>query len=91
LHFNFHVINGAWEGTFHNGNITVHEPYEPHSRHHDPFSSLDKVEILTDNQDRLRGEYQTVFANFDNVDYIAPTCPPLKLDFGDDEDDTIPF
>jgi len=46
-HFDFWVVNGAWEGTFYNGYVTVHHPRNPHS-------SLDKVEILCDNQDRLQ-------------------------------------
>ena len=76
--FDFWVINGAWEGTFYNGYVTVHHPYNPHS-------SLDKVEILCDNQDRLRGEYQDVFDNFDNVDYVAPKREPVV--FADMDDD----
>ena len=84
-HFKFYVINGAWEGTFYNGYVTVHHPYNPHS-------SLDKVEILTDNQDRLRChhyyEYQEVFDNWDNPDYVAPLYKYNKEEF---EDDDIPF
>ena len=80
-HFEFWVVNGAWEGTFYNGYVTVHHPWNPHS-------SLDKVEILTDNQDRLRGDYQEVFNNFNNVDYVAPEYK--KIYFADMDDD-IPF
>lgn len=84
-HFKFHVINGAWEGTFYNGYVTVHHPYNPHS-------SLDKVEILTDNQDRLRCRwaynYQEVFDNWDNPDYVAPSYT-YNREFL--EDDDIPF
>ena len=79
--FDFWVINGAWEGTYTNGYVTVHHPWNPHS-------SLEKVEILTDNQDRLRGEYQEVFDNFDNVDYVAPKREPVVFA---DMDDDIPF
>lgn len=68
-HFDFWVVNGAWDGTYYNGYVTVHHPWNPHS-------SLDKVEILCDNQDRLRSvpsyDYQEVFNNFDNPDYVAP-------------------
>jgi len=79
--FDFWVINGAWEGTYTNGYVTVHHPWNPHS-------SLEKVEILTDNQDRLRGDYQDVFDNFDNVDYVAPKRKPVVFA---DMDDDIPF
>lgn len=73
--FDFWVINGAWSGTFTNGYITIWDA--PGG----DFSSLEKVEILSDNPDRLRGDYQTVFDNFDNPDYVAPrretaTLPP---------------
>ncbi len=80
-HFDFWVVNGAWEGTYYNGYVTVHHPYNPHS-------SLDKVDILCNNQDRLRSvpsyEYQEVFNNFDNPDYVAPKAkewvPPPDWD-----------
>mgnify|MGYP006271257671 CR=1 FL=1 len=79
--FQFWVVNGAWEGYFNNGHITVNAyPNDDH---------LNGVSILCDNQDRLRGEYQDVFDNFDNPEYVAP-----KYDFKplpDDWDDDIPF
>jgi len=86
-HFDFWVVNGAWDGTFCNGYVTVHHPYNPHS-------SLDKVEILCDNQDRLRSsdwnhEYQEVFNNFDNPNYVAPKPAPVK--YPESWDDDIPF
>ena len=84
-HFDFWVVNGAWNGTFYHGYVTVHHPWNPHS-------SLDKVEILCDNQDRLRSvphyEYQEVFNNFDNPDYVAPKPKPVVFY---DMDDDIPF
>lgn len=85
-HFEFWVVNGNWDGTFYNGYITVHHPWEP-------FSSLDKVEILCDNQDRLRssdwsGGYQEVFNNFNNPDYVAPKSKPVMFH---NMDDDIPF
>ena len=79
--FEFWVVNGAWEGTFKDGYITVHHPWNPHS-------SLEKVEILSNNQDRLRGEYQEVFDNFHNPDYVAPKREPVVFL---DIDDDIPF
>ena len=78
--FKFWVVNGAWEGSFNNGHITVNAfPNDVHQY----------VEILCDNQDRLCGEYQDVFENFDNPDYVAlkPEYKPLSADWYDD----IPF
>ena len=86
-HFDFWVVNGAWDGTFYNGYVTVHHPYNPHS-------SLDKVEILCDNQDRLRSSdwkdhgYQEVFDNFHNPDYVAPKRESVMFH---DMDDDIAF
>ena len=80
-HFEFWVVNGAWAGTYTNGYITIHHPWNPHS-------SLEKVEILSDNQDRLRGEYQDVFDNFRNPNYVAPKREPVMFH---DMDDDIPF
>lgn len=82
-HFEFWVVNGCWDGTFTNGYITVWG--SPGG----DFSSLEKIEILSDNQDRLRGDYQTVFDNFNDPDYVAPrrenaTLSPIW-------DDDIPF
>lgn len=65
-YFDFEVINGAWRGTFKMGDIYVEDDTEP---------TGSKVEILTDNQDRLRcgqrksdNDYNAVFANFDKPD-----------------------
>jgi hypothetical protein len=85
-HFEFWVVNGCWEGTYTNGYVTVWHPDEP-------WSSLDKTEILCDNQDRLRtkgewGAYQEVFDNFHNPDYVAPKREPVVFH---DMDDDIPF
>jgi hypothetical protein len=80
-HFDFWVVNGAWEGTFYNGYVTVHHPWNPHS-------SLEKIEILCDNQDRLRGDYQEVFDNFHNPNYVAPKREPVVFH---NMDDDIPF
>ena len=80
--FEFWVINGAWKGKYIDGWITIY------GAPGGDFSSLDRVEILTDNQDRLRGDYQDVFDNFDNVDYVAPKREPVVFV---DMDDDIPF
>ena len=85
--FKFRVVNGAWEGEFINGNISIFGP--PGG----DYTSLDKAEIICDNQDRLRSiphyDYQTVFNNFGNPDYVAPK-PTKYIDMSDLDDD-IPF
>lgn len=78
--FKFYVVNGAWNGKYINGRITVRHPTEP-------FSTLDQIEILCDNQDRLRGDYQDVFANYHDVNYKGPELKPFPADWDDD----IPF
>ena len=87
-HFDFWVVNGNWDGTYTNGYITVYGCPSG------DFSSLDKVEVLSDNQDRLRssdwsGGYQEVFNNFDNPDYVAPKLK--KVEYPASWDDDIPF
>jgi hypothetical protein len=81
--FDFWVVNGAWHGTFTNGHITVWDPPTG------SWSNLDIDEILSDNQDRLRGNYQDVFDNFGNPDYVAPK--PEKVVLPACWDDDIPF
>ena len=78
--FDFYVINGNWDGPYHNGFISVFEC--PGG----DFTSLEKCQILTDNQHRLRGDYQTVFREFTNVNYVAPFRTVIKID-----DDDVPF
>ena len=87
-HFDFWVVNGAWNGTYYNGHVTVHDCPSG------DYSSLDKVEILCNNQDRLRssdwsGGYQEVFNNFHDETYVAPKPEPVKLPASWDDD--IPF
>jgi hypothetical protein len=81
-HFEFWVINGAWHGTYTNEYITIWHPDRP-------WTNLEKMEILTNNQDRLRGNYQDVFDNFGNPDYVAPK--PEKVVLPACWDDDIPF
>jgi len=85
--FDFEVINGRWDGTFYNGYVTVWGCPSG------DFSSLEKVEILTNNQDRLRcrwtSDYQEVFNNWDNPNYVAPLYT-YNREFVDMDDD-IPF
>ena len=81
-HFEFWVVNGAWQGTYTNGKVTVWCP-------DGPWTDLDHTEILSDNQDRLRGDYQTVFNNFSNPSYVAPK--PEKVVLPAEWEDDIPF
>jgi hypothetical protein len=76
--FDFHVINCYWDGHFNDGTITVNATGD----------SFGGVKVLSDDQDRLRGDYNDVFNNFWNPAYIAP-----KEDFSIPEewDDDIPF
>lgn len=80
--FNFLVVNGAWHGVYTAGYITVSNP--PGGA----FSSLDQIEIICDDQDRLRGHYDTVFERYSDLDYVAPVPKPVVFD---DMDDDIPF
>lgn len=82
--FDFWVVNGAWEGTFINGHITIH-----HGHDYDDYSTLNRVEILCDDQDRLRGDYNDVFNNFNNPKYVAPM--PKVVECPASWDDDIPF
>ncbi len=79
--FKFWVVNGAWEGKYTNGHLTIDAP-------HGAWSTLDTVKVLCDNEDRLRGSYTTVFENFDNPDYFAPK-PLFTVPASWDDD--IPF
>jgi hypothetical protein len=45
---------------------------------------------LCDNPDRLRGDYNTVFENFDNIDYVASKPKHKRVVFYEMDDD-IPF
>lgn len=79
--FKFYVVNGCWEGQYQGGFITIFGAPSGN------FSSLDPVEILCSDQKRLRGEYNEVFANFDNPDYVGPEPKPVPEWLDDD----IPF
>lgn len=83
-HFSFYVVNGGWDGEFNEGVVTV-SGYNKEDE-----EDLSGFTIVCDNQDRLRGEYNEVFANFHNLEYIAPPDPePIKL--SSNWDDDIPF
>ena len=88
-HFEFRVINGAWDGVFTNGHVTVLGIPGGGD-----FSDLGITEIICSNQDRLRGnnswDYQTVFNNFDDPAYVGPEWEKVVFEF-DNMDDDIPF
>tara|TARA_R110000772_G_C13233919_1_gene433058 strand:- start:677 stop:1162 length:486 start_codon:yes stop_codon:yes gene_type:complete len=85
--FDFYVVNGDWHGEFDHGSMIV------------IFGEENKAEprkgyaIICDDQDRLRGEYQTVFNNYGNSNYISPPEKPREKDddWNDYFDDDIPF
>lgn len=82
--FNFHVENGLWSGRFKNGYIsTLGCPGGD-------YTNLTQYQILTDNQDRLRGDYNVVFLMFSDENYIAPIYKSSFALF-DDLEDNIPF
>ena len=75
--FHFWVVNGAWDGKFvYNepmslgcGSVFINRTKE----------WVHNVMILCDNQDRLRGDYQDVFINFEDESYVAPKPKVVKL------------
>jgi hypothetical protein len=82
--FEFRVINGAWDGVLTNGHVTVLGIPGGGD-----YSDLDITHILTEEQDRLRGnsswDYQTVFDNFNNPAYVGPVwATPHWEDMDDD-------
>ena len=79
--FKFWVTNGAWEGWFCDGAIYVGNSENPAGI---------GVKILSDNQDRLRGDYNDGFNNWHNPDYVAPKPQYFKPTFNLNDDD-IPF
>jgi len=79
--FKFWVVNGAWEGIFDHGKLFVIDHYDNQPVSHTAM-------ILCDNQDRLRGNYQDVFCNFKNENYVTPMHRRISFD---DIDDDIPF
>jgi hypothetical protein len=82
--FKFTVINGGWSGHLINGSITIDEKITS-----DP---IENIIIHSDEQDRLRGDYNDVFVNFDNPHYVAPVpAPSDAVDWGDVWDDEVPF
>lgn len=81
LRFSFSVVNGCWDGYYNKGEITVKKSTSD-------VVSKDRLEIICKNQDRLSGDYSSVFENFSNKDYIAEKSTFSTEDL---EEDTIPF
>lgn len=80
--FKFWVVNGCWNGRLTSGYLTVFYPDGT------GISYIDKkLEILLSNQERLRGEYQDVFDNWYNPEYVGPVPKEVPADW----DDEIPF
>lgn len=94
--FEFEVVNGAWRGKYIDGDIFLikdKNSWNWNSNSHeyelDPVTETPYVTVLSDNQDRLRGDYRDVFHHFDDPDYVAPKPKPRKYDPIFDDD--IPF
>lgn len=66
--FDFHVVNGAWDGSFEHVDMQYGDVFINYTK-----ATIINVQVLTTNQDRLRGKYEDVFANFYNENYVAPT------------------
>ena len=80
--FMFTVVNGGWKGVYTDGVLTI-----PDREKNEPI----ECEILTRNQDRLRGEYNDVFNNFHNENYVAKQYDSYSDKYYDDLDDDIAF
>ena len=79
--FEFICVNGAWSGTFDNGRITVRGcPLGD-------FTVVEKYTVLCRDQSRLTGDYNEVFNNFGDVNYVSPAFRETD----DPEEDWIPF
>lgn len=84
--FTFSVVNGLWAGRFVDGTIHID------GNHGEPISG---VNILSNDQNRLRGDYMDVFDNYGNPEWTAPLN---EVDWGneeswtrDDWDEDVPF
>jgi len=92
--FDFYVVNGDWYGSVKDTTLTINMPSWCDGDEEN--TTREGVYIMSSNQDRLRGDYQTVFKKFDDPTYIAP--PNGKWEWTDDRtpdqefwDDDIPF
>jgi hypothetical protein len=77
LKFRMYVINGGWNSEVINGKTR-------------PLQHMEEIpiKIICSDQDRLRGDYNEVFNNYHDVNYVAPQ--DTFVDFSDMDDD-IPF
>jgi len=82
--FDFRVINGAWDGKFTYTDVDTGSVFIEYTK-----ETVDNVQVLCENQDRLRGDYNDVFFNFDDESYVAPQ--PHKVEYPDYWDDDIAF
>lgn len=83
--FKFWVVNGAWEGVFTHGKVTVLGAPSG------DFSSLECFSILSSDKNRLTGPYAVVFDNYHNENYISPYVEKEKLKSPTNYLDDIPF
>lgn len=83
--FTFSVVNGNWQGKFINGFITIQDAPSG------AYTSLIKMEVLCDDQDRLYGkntfDYNTVFYEYENLHYKTKYDYKVKQQFDDWIDD----
>jgi len=63
--FEFWVVNGVWKGKLADGILYTYDHGVLIGSHQSD------LKIICDNQDRLRGDYNDVFANFANVNYVG--------------------
>lgn len=82
--FHFWVVNGAWTGKYTYTNLEEGSIFIDYTK-----ESVENVFVLSTNQDRLRGDYQDVFDNWENESYVAPI--PKVVQLPDDWDDDIAF
>jgi hypothetical protein len=73
--FDFWVINGAWDGTYCDGHVTIWDAWHP-------YSMIDTMRKLSEDQDRLRcpshstnSAYNQVFDNWSDPNWQGPLTP----------------
>lgn len=81
--FGFSVINGRWEGNLTGNVLRIYYDYDKTHFKDETVS----IEILTDNQQRLAGEYNEVFGNFHNESWVSPDFGKERCKSFDFEDD----
>jgi hypothetical protein len=87
--FKFYVVNGCWYGDFEYGKVVAYYG----ERRNSVASVARGYFVMSEEQDRLRGDYQCdyqcVFNNFHDPTYVAPL--PQKINYSEFWDDDIPF